>query len=51
MPDDIRPRWSRWAWSFVRAAAIVIIVVVTLAAVVVLWKINQAAHHARYGAR
>lgn len=51
MPDGIRPRWYRWAWPFARAAAVIVIVVITLAAVVVLWKVDQAAHHAWYGAR
>lgn len=50
MSGGTRPRWYRWAWPFVRAAAVVIIVVITLAAVVVLWKAGQVVHHVRYGA-
>jgi hypothetical protein len=51
MVDDIRPRWHCWAQPFVHVAAVIIIVVIALAAAVVLWKVNQAAHHAQYGAR
>jgi len=50
MFDDIRPRWYRWARPFVHATTVIAVVVIVLAAAVVLWKVNQAAHHAQYGA-